>query len=68
MWLLLQSPYEGCQTVLYCTVSEELHDTTGRFYANCAEELWSKVSLDDTAALKLWNISEVLTGIKATAQ
>jgi len=66
-WLLVRSPYEGCQTVLYCAVSEELQDVSGRFYANCTEEPWSKVSLDDTVALKLWNVSEVLTGINATA-
>jgi len=68
LWLLLKSPYEGCQTVVYCTVTEELHDVSGRFYANCAEEPWSKVSLDDEVALKLWNISEVLTGINTKAR
>jgi len=62
LWLLIKSPYEGCQTVLHCAVSEELQDVTGRFYANCAEEPWSKVSLDDDAASKLWIVSGELTG------
>jgi len=67
LWLLLKSPHEGCQTVLYCAVTEELHDVSGQFYANCAEEPWSEVSLDDGVALKLWNVSEVSTGINAKA-
>jgi len=67
MWMLLRSPYEGCQTVVYCTIAEELQDVSGRFYYNCAEAPWSAVSLDDSVALKLWNVSKVLTGIKSTA-
>jgi len=63
VWLLLKTPYEGCQTVLYCAISEELEDVSGRFYANCNEEPWTKVSLDDSVAAELWNISEMLTGI-----
>jgi len=66
MWLLFKSPYEGCQTILHCALSEELQGVSGRFYANCAEEPWSKVSLDDAVALKLWNVSEELTGIMVT--
>lgn len=68
VWLLMKSPYEGCQTVVHCAVSEELQDVSGQFYANCTQEPWSKVSLDDAAAVKLWNISEELTGVKATAR
>jgi len=63
-WLLVKGPYEGCQTVLHCAVSEELQGINGRFYANCAEEPWSKVSLDDAVAVQLWNVSEELTGIR----
>ena len=63
-WLLVKSPYEGCQTVLHCALSEDLQGTSGRFYANCAEEPWSKVSLDDAVAVQLWNVSEELTGIR----
>jgi len=65
-WLLMKSPYEGCQTVLYCAVSEELQGVSGCFYDDCAEKGWSKVSLDDSTAAKLWNVSEALTGIKVT--
>jgi len=62
----MKSPYEGCQTVLYCAVAEELQDVSGCFYENCAESAWTEVSLDDSTAAKLWNVSETLTGIKVT--
>jgi len=64
VWLLLKSPYEGCQTVLHCAVSEELQNISGRFYANCTQVPWSQVSSDDEVASKLWNVSEEITGIK----
>jgi len=62
-WLLTKTPYNGCQTVLYCAVSEELEAESGNYYANCAEKAWSKISLDDATATKLWSVSEALTGI-----
>ena len=68
VWLLVKSPHEGCQTVLHCAMSEELQDVSGRFYANCREAPWSEVSLDDAVAVKLWNVSEELTGIKVSAR
>lgn len=60
-WLLVKSPYDGCQTVLYCAIATELDGVSGRFYSNCKEENWSDVSLDDEKARKLWEISEKLT-------
>jgi hypothetical protein len=66
-WLLLRTPYEGCQTVMHCVLAEELTGTTGQFYANCAVEDWSEPSKDDAVAQKLWQISEQLTGFKPSA-
>ena len=63
-WLLVKSPYEGCQTVLHCLLSEELTGKSGLFYANCAVEEWSEPSRDDDAAQKLWEVSEELTGLQ----
>jgi len=63
-WLLTKTPYQGCQTVMYCAVSEELQHVSGHYYGNCAEEAWSKVSLDDASATKLWTVSEALTGVR----
>ena len=64
-WLLVKSPYAGCQTVLYCAVAEELEGVTGRYYGSCEEEEWTQVSLDDVVSKKLWNVSEELTGLKS---
>lgn len=66
-WLLVKSPYEGCQTVLYCAIAKELDGVSGKFYGNCKEENWSDVSLDDEKARKLWAISEKLTCNKLKA-
>lgn len=63
-WLLIKSPYDGCQTVLYCSIAKELDGVSGNFYSNCKEERWSDVSLDDDKARKLWEISEKLTKLK----
>lgn len=65
-WLLVKSPYEGCQTVLHCAIAEELEGVSGNFYGDCKEEQWSSVSLDDDKAKKLWEVSERLTKLKST--
>jgi retinol dehydrogenase-14 len=57
-WLLVKSTYEGCQTVVYCAVAEELDGVTGQFYGDCKREEWSTMSLDDETADKLWQVSE----------
>ena len=66
-WLLIKSPYEGCQTVLHCILAEELIGKSGLFFAECAVEEWSEVSRDDEAAAKLWKISEELTGCRSNS-
>jgi retinol dehydrogenase-14 len=63
-WLLVKSPKDGCQTIVHCAVAEELHAVTGHFYANCAEEPWTQVSLDDQVAARLWLVSEQVTGLR----
>lgn len=58
---LIKTPLEGCRTVLYCAISEELDGVSGNFYRNCAREDWSKVCSDDDISRKLWDLSEVAT-------
>lgn len=64
-WLLVKSPYEGCQTVVHCAVAEELEGVNGEFYADCKKEKWSDVSMDDENAWKLWEVSESSTKINS---
>ncbi|KAJ8309426.1 hypothetical protein KUTeg_014300 [Tegillarca granosa] len=63
MRMFLQSPLEGCQTVLYCAVSEELDGVSGKYYGYCKEEPWHEVTLNEDLGTKLWQISEEVTGL-----
>lgn len=60
---LIKTPLEGCRTVLYCAISEELEGVSGNFYSNCAREDWNKVCSDDDIGRKLWDLGEVVTGL-----
>ncbi|XP_053407880.1 retinol dehydrogenase 11-like isoform X2 [Mercenaria mercenaria] len=61
-----QTPEEGAQTTIYCSVSEDLEGVSGKFYYDCneAEDKSSSVSKDMDLAQKLWEISETYTGLK----
>lgn len=61
--LILQSPWQGCQTILYCACAEELEGETGKYYGKCKEQPWSKISLDDHLAKQLWDHSVKLTNL-----
>ena len=61
--LVTKSPYEGCQTVVYCSVSKDLEGVNGGYYANCEKALWSAVCLQDEVAEQLWDVSAQLTGL-----
>ncbi|XP_046545256.1 retinol dehydrogenase 14-like [Haliotis rubra] len=53
--------FEGCQTVLYCSIADEVAKETGKYYGNCKVEPWPQVATDDGVAKKLWEVSEKLT-------
>ncbi len=59
--LLIKSPWQGCQTVMYCSCAKELDGVSGKYYGNCKEEPWTEISLNDDAAKKLWDISVGIT-------
>ena len=59
--MLLKTPWQGCQTVMYCACAEELEGVRGRYYGNCQEKPWTQISLDGEAAKKMWDISLNLT-------
>ncbi len=63
--LLMKSPWQGCQTVMYCACSEELEGVSGKYYGNCKEEPWTKVSQNEEAAKKLWELSREITKLPA---
>ena len=59
--LLMRSPARGAQTSIYLASSPEVEGVTGRFFANKKEARSSRESYDETAARRLWDVSEELT-------
>lgn len=59
-WLYIRTPYQGCQTIIHCAVSEEVDNESGLYYRNCEKEDIVPVARDDTLARKLWDVSEEL--------
>jgi NAD(P)-dependent dehydrogenase (short-subunit alcohol dehydrogenase family) len=52
------SPEQGAQTSIYLASSPEVVGITGRYFVNCREAQASAACRDDTAARRLWEISE----------
>lgn len=61
--LLLKNCREGCQTVIYCAVSEETKNQSGYFYSECRRHEWANQARDNQLAKKLWEFSEKVTGL-----
>lgn len=58
----LLSSEEGAKTSIYTCISPELHNVTGRHFANCKEHQPKPWAMDGFAAQRLWEISENLIG------
>lgn len=54
---------QGAQTVLHCATESSLSKESGHLYRDCKLYI-SKKDLDSEVALRLWDISAKLTGIK----
>ena len=62
--LLLKTPWQGAQTIIYCAVAEELEGMSGRYFGDCQEEvLKTAVSMDDQAAERLWKVSSEMVNL-----
>ncbi|XP_067210078.1 retinol dehydrogenase 11-like isoform X2 [Linepithema humile] len=59
--------YMGAQTVLHCATESLLSEESGHLYRDCKLYV-SKKDLDSETALRLWDISAKLTGIKETVK
>ena len=59
----LQNSQEGAQTSIFCAVEEGLEEHSGKYFADCAIAKQSDASKDDGLAKKLWEASEILTGL-----
>lgn len=61
--LAARSPEKGAQTVVYLATSPEVQGASGGYYFDCKPTQPSPAAQDDTAAERLWQLSEQLVGI-----
>jgi NAD(P)-dependent dehydrogenase (short-subunit alcohol dehydrogenase family) len=59
----LASPGRGADTIVYLASSPDVADQTGGYYVKRQRREPSAAARDDTAARKLWQLSEKLTGL-----
>ncbi|XP_023153827.2 retinol dehydrogenase 12 [Amphiprion ocellaris] len=64
--LLMKTPWQGCQTTVFCAVTPGLEERSGRYFSDCAEKETAPEGRDDVAAKKLWEESARLVGLKDT--
>ncbi|KAK5644494.1 hypothetical protein RI129_005794 [Pyrocoelia pectoralis] len=55
--LFIKSEKEGAQTIIYCSVDEDLVNESGQYYAECKSIDSSNQSKDMETAKRLWDIS-----------
>jgi NAD(P)-dependent dehydrogenase (short-subunit alcohol dehydrogenase family) len=61
------SPEEGAETSIYLATSPEVENITGKYFYKKRPIETSSQSYDPEAALRLWKISEELTGLNSTS-
>ncbi|XP_013888467.1 retinol dehydrogenase 12 [Austrofundulus limnaeus] len=62
--LMMKTPWQGCQTTLFCAVMPGLEDRSGCYFSDCAEKEAAPEGRDDEAARRLWEESSRLVGLK----
>lgn len=61
IWIFLKAPVQGAQTSIYCSLSSELNDVSGKYFADMKEKEPSPAALNNADAKRLWAISEIWT-------
>jgi len=61
------SAEEGAKTSIYVASSPEVEGVTGRYFVKSKEALPAAAALDDSAARRLWEVSEAMTARTAGA-
>ncbi|XP_022110418.1 retinol dehydrogenase 12-like isoform X2 [Acanthaster planci] len=61
---MLKTPEQGAQTTIYCAVAEELSDTIGLYFSDCAPANTSKLAQDDDSARRLWELSAEMVSLE----
>lgn len=60
--IVLKTPEEGAQTVIYCCVEPSVANQSGLYYAECQSKTPSALAQSDAEAEKLWRVSEDIVG------
>lgn len=63
-YIFFKSSYEGAQTTIYLSVSEDVKGVTGQYFVDCRPVKLNEHALDEEVGNELWDISEQLTGLK----
>lgn len=58
----MKSSEHGAQTTLFCAIEPSLENSTGKYYADCAECEPSSLAKDDAIAQQLWDVSMECVG------
>jgi NAD(P)-dependent dehydrogenase (short-subunit alcohol dehydrogenase family) len=61
-----RSPEKGAETVVYLASSPQVQGASGGYYFDCKLTPTSSAAQDDSAAERLWQVSEQLVGIAST--
>lgn len=61
------SPEEGAKTSIYLATSPQVAGVTGKYFDKCKPIASSRVSYDEAAARRLWDISAQMTGLPEKA-
>ena len=64
-WFLL-SPSDGAATSVYLASSPDVAAVTGKYFDKCREVAPTSAASDASAAARLWEVSERLTGLNAS--
>jgi NAD(P)-dependent dehydrogenase (short-subunit alcohol dehydrogenase family) len=61
-----RSPEKGAQTIIYLASSPQVQGASGGYYVDCRLMPISPAAHDDTAAERLWQVSEKLVGLASS--
>ncbi|XP_061885826.1 retinol dehydrogenase 12 [Entelurus aequoreus] len=64
--LFMKTPWQGCQTSLYCAVTPGLEAQSGSYFSDCTLKEAAPEGRDDEAAGRLWRESMRLVELKET--
>ncbi len=62
----MKTPTQGAATSIHLASAPDLEQVTGRYFADSKPKTSSKLSYDQAAAARLWQISADLVGLTTT--